>query len=531
MGSTELYSRRDFLRHAAGGVAAVGAGGLLAACGASSSGTTTSTSPSTASGTPKRGGTIVLASSGGASSDTLDGNAAVTNLDFARSPQLYDTLVETDENYQPQLHLAEEVTPNADSTAWTIRVRKGVEFHNGKPLTIDDVLYTFQRIVTKDLSSAATFQVMDLKNARKLDAYTVSIPMHHPYSILLWALPFNGENSIVPVGYDPKKPVGTGPFKFESFTPGVTSTFSRNDNYWISGKPYVDSVVMDDFSDEASQVNALLSGQATCCDQMSSDDVASIKGGGKVVNVWDSPGWVPFTMRLDEPPFNDNNVRQAMRYAVDRQQYKEIVYGGYGFLGNDIFAITDAEYDHALPQRPYDPEKAASLLKKAGQYPLNVTLVTADIHTGAIQGATVLKQQAAPAGININLRQVTSTAFNSNYLNWTFSQDWWDGAPYLPQCGYSMIPGAPWDETHWATSQYGSRYLNLYQQALTKPLDGPLQTEIAHELMMMDYDYGGYIIPAFNPIFVGQSPSLKGVIAQRTGIPWIEYRFRDYWLE
>ncbi|MHB1929630.1 MAG: ABC transporter substrate-binding protein, partial [Acidimicrobiales bacterium] len=444
--SSDAYPRRQFLRQVAGGAAAVGAGGILAACGSSSptssnTGKTTgsasnsgtgSSSSGTAAGTPKKGGTLTLASSGGSSSDTIDGNTATNNVDFARTPQLYDTLMETDANFNPELHLAEEVTPNADATQWTIRVHKGVEFHNGKPLTIDDVIFTFQRIVTNKYSAASGFATMDLKNVKKLDPYTVSIPMTSGFSILDWSLIGNGEVSIVPVGFNPKNPVGTGPFKFQSFKPGVSSTFVRNPNYWISGKPYLDAVVIDDYQDEASQVNALLGGQATCCDQLSFASVASVRGGSKVANVWGGPGWVPFTMRLDVAPFNDNNVRQAMRYAVDRPQFQKVVYGGFGFLGNDMFGITDPEYDHNLPQRVYDPEKAKSLLKKAGKYPLNVTLVTSDIKTGAIQGATVLTQQAAAAGININLSQVTSTTFfGPNYLKWTFAQDWWSGYPYL----------------------------------------------------------------------------------------------------
>jgi peptide/nickel transport system substrate-binding protein len=202
-------SRRDFLRHAAGGTVVLGAGGLLAACGSSSPSSTPGVAPSAR---PKRGGTLTLASSGGSSADTLDGDNCLETLDFARAPQLYDTLMEVDANFVPQLHLADEVTPNADATEWTIRVRKGVEFHNGKPLTIDDVLYTFQRIITNDFSAALGFAYMDLKNARKLDSYTVRIPMTAGYSILDWSLVGNGETSIVPEGYDPKHPVGTGPY-------------------------------------------------------------------------------------------------------------------------------------------------------------------------------------------------------------------------------------------------------------------------------------------------------------------------------
>lgn len=532
----DAYPRRAFLRQAVGGAAAVGAGGLLAACGSSGTGATrASGSPGTATGaspgTPKRGGTLTLASTGGASSDTLDANNCVENVDFARAPQLYDTLMEWDTTYQPIPHLAEEVSANSDATQWTIRLRKGIEFHNGKPLTIDDVLYTFSRIITNKFTAASGLSYMDLKNAKKRDAYTVDIPMTQGYSILDWSLVGDGEMSIVPIGYDPKNPVGTGPFKYESFTPGQQSTFVRNDNYFISGQPYLDKVVIVDYSDEASQVNALLSGSATCADQLSIASVATVNNGGQIAKVWAGPGWVPFTMRVDAAPFNDPNVRTAFRLAVDRPQMQKVVYGGYGLIGNDIFGITDPEYDHSLPQRQYDPEQAKSLLKKAGHDGLTVQLVTSDIATGAIESATVLKQQAAAAGITINLNNVTSTTFfGPNYLKWSFAQDWWDGYPYLRQCGYSMVPGAPWDETHWATSSYAPRYLSLYRQALAQP-DTAKQADIVHEMQKMDYDFGGYIIPAFKPVIVGQSKSLRGVVDQKTGAPWIEYRFRSLWLD
>jgi peptide/nickel transport system substrate-binding protein len=520
-------SRRDFLRHAAGGTAILGAGGLLAACGSSSSSSAPSVAPSAR---PKRGGTLTLASSGGISADTLDGDNSLETLDFARAPQLYDTLMEVDANFVPQLHMADEVTPNADATEWTIRVRKGVEFHNGKPLTIDDVLYTFQRIITNSFSAALGFAYMDLKNARKLDSYTVRIPMTAGYSILDWSLVGNGETSIVPEGYDPKQPVGTGPFKYESFTPGTQSTFTRNPNYFISGEPYLDKVVIVDYADETSQLNALLSGQATCCDQLSIASVNTIRSGGSVAKIWPGPGWVPFTMRLDMPPFNDPNVRMAMRLVVDRPQMQKLVYGGYGFLGNDIFGRTDPEYDAAIPQRHQDIAQAKYLLKKAGQEGLTTTLVTAPIRTGAVQMAQVLKQQASAAGMTINLNSITSTAFfGPDYLKWTFAQDWWSGYPYLRQAGYSMVPGSPWDETHWDTSPYGARYLSIYKQALAT-VDKAKQAALVHEMMLMDWNDGGYVIPAFNPVIVGQSPSLQGAVNQTSGDPWIEYRFRTMWL-
>ncbi len=528
------HSRRDFLKGTVGGAAALGMGGLLAPHGTARLDPTQRSAteralarPATAK--PKRGGRLRLASTGGGSSDTLDGNNCVENLDFARAPQLYDCLLELDANATPQLALAEEVTPNASSTEWTIRVRKGIEFHNGKELNIDDVLFTFNRIVTNKFASASALASMNLSAAKKLDAYTVRIPMHAAYSIMPLTLIGEGEMSIVPVGYDPKKPVGTGAFKYQSFTPGQQSVFSRNDNYWRSGEPYFDEVVITDFTDETSQVNALLSGAADVVDQLSIASVAPIKSGGKTIEIWEGPGWVPFTMRLDQAPFNDVRVRQAMRLLVNRPQMRLLAFGGYGLIGNDVFGVLQPDYDTALPQRHQDIAQAKFLLKQAGHENLTTTLVTAPIKSGAVQMAEILKQQASAAGVTINLDSVTSgTFFGPSYLKWTFAQDWWSGYPYLHQAAYSMIPGAPWDETHWDTSPYAPKYLRLYKEALST-VDAAKQNELVHEMMTMDWTEGGYIIPVFTPVIAGQSKAVQGAGPQKTANPWINYHFRSLW--
>jgi peptide/nickel transport system substrate-binding protein len=519
---TMTQSRRQFL--GAAGLA-VGAGGLLLT-GCSSG----SAQPTPAGGRPKRGGTLRLGTTGGGSSENIDGDAAGLNPDFARVSQLYEALLEVDANNVPHLALAEEVSPNADASVWTIRVRKGIEFHNGKELTIDDVIFTFNRIVHNKLPAASSFSYMNLGGIRKLDRYTMSLPMHAPYSILRWVLTGDGGVSIVPVGYDPKKPVGTGAFKYKSFTPGVQSVFTRNDNYWRSGEPYFDAVIITDYSNETAQVNALLAGEIDCADQLSAASISTVSAGGKDVKVWTGPGWVPITMRLDVAPFNDVAVRQAMRLLVDRPQMRELVYGGHGYQGNDIFGRTDPEYDTSIPQRHQDIPQARYLLKKAGHESLTTTLVTGPIKAGAVEMAEVFAQQAKAAGVTVNLNNITITAFyGPNYLKWPFSQDWWNGSPYLVQASYSMAPTAPWDETHWATSSYGAKYLHLYAEAL-RTVAADRQAEIVHEMMQMDWNYGGYVIPVFNPVIAGQTSRLQGVAAQqRTASPWIEWQFRSLW--
>jgi peptide/nickel transport system substrate-binding protein len=306
--------------------------------------------------------------------------------------------------------------------------------------------------------------------------------------------------------------------------------FARNKNFWKSGLPYVDTVTIIDFSDNTSLQNAVTTGVIHAAGAFDGPELTAMASAPGVKAIASHTGAItPFTMRVDQAPFNDVNVRQALRLLVGRPQLINSGLAGYGVVANDVFSPYDPDFDHSLV-REQDIPQAKSLLKKAGQENLKTTLVTAPIRTGAVQMAQVLKQQASAAGITINLNSITSTTFfGPNYLKWPFAQDWWSGYPYLRQAGYSMVPGAPWDETHWSTSTYGARYLSLYKEALST-VDHAKQTDLIHELMMMDWNTGGYIIPAFNPVIVGQSPSLAGVVAQKSGDPWIEYRFRTMWL-
>lgn len=524
------WSRRKFL-----GTMGVLAGGVgLAACGSSPSagsggqtGASTGTSGSAiAAGTPKRGGTLQAALSGGDSTDTLDAQNPYNNVDFARVRQLYNSLVEFDANVVPQLVLAESITPNAAATTWTIRLKSGITFHNGKPLTADDVIFSLRRIANPKapLPGAVSLTPVDIAGLKKLDALTVQVPCKTPFATLVEVLA-SYYYSIVPVGYDPKHPVGTGPFKYQSFTPGVASTFVRNDSYFRSGFPYLDRVVIDDYSDESSQLNALTGGTADVIDLLSATSIQAVTSASKHVLISAGGGWTPFTMRTDVPPFNDVRVRQAMRLIVDRPQMLETNFLGHGTLGNDLFAIWDSVYDHSLPQRTQDIAQAKFLLKKAGREDLKVQLVTTPIAQGTVGAATILAQQAKAAGVTISLRQLTPTAFFNDYLKWPFAQDYWYYNPYYPQVAQATLTTAPFNECHFSDSHYNA----LYNQGLSV-LDSAKRAEIAHEMQQIDYDQGGYIIPYFPPVIDGYADNVHGLVPSRTGLPLSGFAFEQLWL-
>ncbi len=519
-------TRRELMDRAArGGIAAVGAGTLISALGSGSSTALASTISTVA---PRRGGILRVGLTGGSSSDTVDPNKMTTNPDFGRVAALYDGMVWGGANGQPYLRVAEEMSPlTKDASKWAIRLRKGVRFHDGREATANDLIYSIRRCLTPTPGvTASVLSGIRLADLRKLDNYTVEVPFDRPYTTFLLALDSTSNIYLVPENFDPTHPVGSGPFMFESFTPGQQSVFARWDEYWDQPFPYVDKLVMVDFSDQTSQVNALLSGQVDCVNQLSADVVTAVTSGGKKVEISPGGGYNPFTMRVDQAPFTDARVRLAFQLMVDRPKMLDIVFGGHGVLGNDIFGIWDPEYDHALPQRVQDIEQAKHLLKAAGQEHLTIELVTSDIASGVPEMAQVFAQEAALAGVKVNLRQITPTAFfGPNYLKWTFAQDFWYYGPYLSQVPLSSILGAPYNETHFDNPRFNT----LFAQA-NATTNAATQTEIVHEMQTIQYNDGGFIIPFFVPVIDGYSPRVQGMVSSKTGSSFNMWSFQQLWL-
>jgi peptide/nickel transport system substrate-binding protein len=532
-------SRRNFLKLGAGAVLLGAGGSTLAACGSSSS--TPGTTSAGSGGQPKRGGTLIAGLTGGDSADTVDGQKGVNNVDFARIVSLYDALVIWDLNCKPQLSLAESIEPNADATVWTIKLHSGIEFHNGKPLTADDVIFSYQRVVNNNLGGASSLAPCDIKNMKKLDTLTVQIPCNTPFATFVDSIiGYYYYLSILPTDFDVKNPVGTGPFKYSKFSPGVQSTFVANKNYWQMGAdgkplPYVDSLVITDLSSETTQVNALQSGQIHLANLLSADSINTVEAFANVL-VSNAGGMTPFTMRVDQAPFNDVNVRLGLRWLVDRPQMLQLVFAGHGTLANDIFSPFDAEYDKSIPQRSQDLDKAKYYLKKGNVYGKSLTMQTADIAQGTLKAAQVLAQQAQGL-VNINLDSITVTSFyGTQYLKWTFAQDYWYYASYLPQIAEATLPISPFNETHFASPasspqppEIGARYIKLYNQAVAT-LNPATRADIAHELQMIDYNYGGYIIPYFPPVIDGYAKNVGGVAESKTGLSLTNYGFQRFWL-
>jgi peptide/nickel transport system substrate-binding protein len=466
----------------------------------------------------KRGGTFRLATSGGAQ-DFIDGQHIVAKSDIARLMAGWDRLAYIDEKFKIKLELAEELKAEKANQI-LIRIKSGIEFHNGKTLTIDDVIYSIRRTANKKLGlfGNGAFQTIDPNRMKKLDKRTVRLFLKRPDVTLIEAFAqyFQG---IVPKGYAPKSfrggplhTIGTGPFKLKSFTPGRQSVHVRNENYWRDGQPYFDQVIITNFPDDSSKVNALLSGQVDAMADVPFAQVPVIRRRNNLkIFISQTGAWTPLCMAIDQEPFTDVRVRRAFRLLANRPQIVAQGLSGFGRIANDIYSPFDPAYaGDEFPQRKYDPERAKSLLKAAGKENLSIDLVTSPQDTGMVEGATIFAENAKAGGVNVNVKNVDGgTIYGDQYLKWTFSADYWGTRSYLPQVAFGSLASAAFNETHWDKYSRYSRFAALYNQAVGT-VNAKKRAELVREMQRMEYDDGGHIIWGFKNLTDAYSTKVSG---------------------
>jgi len=524
-------TRRDLLKGAAGvaGVAVLG-GPLLAACGGD---TDTATSPSPAAASPIKGGHIRSGVSGGSAKDSLDAHTAyLTVPQIGMQWQLYDALLGFDPDHKMINLLAESYEPNADATQFVVRLKPDIEFHNGKTVTADDVIASYRRILDPKTGAAGVDLLSDLSPSglKKLDDLTVQFTLDRPNAIFWESLAFFC-NAVVPVDYDPQVDtglIGTGPWIMESYIPGEQGSFKANPNYWGEG-PYADELTMIQFADPTARLNALLGGTVDHIELVEAAQTEVIKSDADLTLLEaKSGGWKPFTMRIDQKPFDDVRVRQAFRLIVDREQMIQQALAGYAWVGNDMYAPYDPGYPSDLPQREQDLEQAKSLLSQAGYDGLTVELVTSTaVGSGMVEAAQVLAEQAKGAGVTIEVKKVDAGVFyGDDYLKWTFAQDYWGSRNYLAQTTLTTSAKAPYNECHWKDDEWQAIVDEAFQTT-----DEAKRNELVGAAETIEYERGGYIVWQNNILLDAYHKKLGGVIPDTWGQSACKNRYNLMYLK
>jgi len=329
---------------------------------------------------------------------------------------LYNNLTRVDDKFNVQPDLAESWEPNANGTVWTFKLARGVKFHSGREVVADDVVASINRILDPNTKSRGKGGLGPIAKVEAVDPYTVRFTLSQPVADFPsnLALPYA---RITP--RDTKLNLntqadGTGPFLLKEFVVGEKVIVERNPNYFRKGLPRVDQVQLLVFPDATAEINALKEGKTDIMWQVRPDQVALLTGASDVkVEEVPTGSFVPIVMRSDQPPFNNAQVRKALKLTLDRKIVVDNILGGHGAIGNDqSLPPNNPFYDASVKAPTRDIAKAKQLLKDAG-YPdgLKATIYTSDARVGMLPLALLTQQMAKEAGFDISIQNVPWDVF------------------------------------------------------------------------------------------------------------------------
>ncbi|WP_102225059.1 ABC transporter substrate-binding protein [Acidimangrovimonas sediminis] len=504
--ATGGLSRRAFLgRAAALGVTTIAAGTML--------------SDAARAAEPKKGGSLTMGLGGGNSTDTLDPALAASQVPFVYLMTAGDRLTDVGPKNEIVMNLAEEVSSDKEAKTWTFKIRKGVKFHNGKDLTPDDVHKTMLRHSDKDSKSGA-LGIMKGIESMKVDGDNFVVTLHSPNADLPFLMA-DYHLIIQPNGGMDKPDAGifTGPYKIDNFEPGVRITFSKNKDYWNEKVGHYDNIVMLVINDATARNAALQSGQVQMVNSVDPKTANLLKRVAKNVDVTAASGrgFYCFNMFCDTKPFENNDLRMALKLAIDREELVKKILAGYGSVGNDM-PVNKAYplFPTDIPQRSYDPDKAKHHFKKSG-HDGPITLLTADgAFAGAVDAAQLFQQSAAKAGITIDVKRQPNDGYWTDVWNKKpFSASYWGGRPTQDQMySTAYISSADWNDTRFKDPKFDKIIVEARGE-----LDKSKREQLYHEAGMMMRDQGGLINPMFNQ-FVNAHDKSKVA-------GWFEYPNQD----
>jgi peptide/nickel transport system substrate-binding protein len=435
-------SRRNFMRKGSAiGLSIPLMSAIVAACGSSGS-TTPSSSGTAAAG--KSGATIkagIITPVGAINPITINDQGG---LELIGNVGEFLSFVDQGGIYHPWL--ATSWSSNSDASVWTFKIRQGVKFNDGTPMTVDDVVYSFQiqsnpKSAGNALSQFGGFLTPD--GVKKVDNETVAFHLEAPNSGFLDAVSeVNYNMIIVPKGFDPanyqKQFPGTGRFMMSSYTPSVGAVFVRNPHYWGT-KALPSKVEWTFYATEEPMASALQAGSIDAMDQFSvAGSPQLLTGGYNVISV-KGAAQRQLSMRNDIHPFNNKLVRQAIALTLDRPGIVAALFKGQAVVGNDSpFAPFFKATNHTVPQRTKNLAEAKKLLAQAGvPNGFSTPLLTENIQE-IPHFAQIIKQSAAQIGVTINLTIEPQSKYYGDGV--VGKSDWLDGEMSLVDYGARTVP-------------------------------------------------------------------------------------------
>jgi peptide/nickel transport system substrate-binding protein len=521
MTEMKCLPRRDVLR------------GLLAAGMLAGAGNVGSAQPNsqgnTYSGTPKRGGQIRVASVSSSTADTLDPAKGALSTDYARLYMIYSGLTQFDSALTAQLALAEEIH-DSGRILWTFKLRNGVQFHDGKPLTPADVVYSLLRHKSPATASKVKTIAEQFQEVRATGPNEVQIRLTGANADLPAILATSHFLIVQDGTTDFRTAVGTGPYRCKEFNPGVRTVGVRNPNYWKPGKPYLDEIELVGIADESSRVNALLSGDVQLINAVDPRSIRRVVASSEhAVQETKSGLYTDLIMRQGMSPTGHPDFVLAMKYLLDRELTRKALFRGYATLANDQPIHPGNRYYLAdLPQRPHDPERAKFLLKRAGLIGTRLVVYASPAAEGSVDMASLLQESAAGIGLNLAVNRVPADGYWSNH--WMKHPLGFGNTNPRPTADLLFSTyfksDAPWNEAAWKSEQFDQLLLAARGEA-----DELKRKQIYGDMQVLVHEKGGIGIPVFISLIDGYDKRLRGYGSIPIG-GLMGYQFADnVWLD
>jgi peptide/nickel transport system substrate-binding protein len=471
---------------------------------------------------PRRGGRLRAAFSGGGAAEVLDPHETDLYVEIARAKAMFDKLADFGSDMSPRPRLAERWEPSADLLTWRITLRQA-DFHDGRPLRANDVLASYARIVEPGSTRRAksTLSVIDLPNSRAIDDRTVEFRLRRPYGEFPNALATLGAY-IIPEGtttFD--RPVGTGPFRFTSFEPGRTFLAARNPDHW-DGAPYLDELEILVSGDEAARVNALLGKQIEYAHDLTPASARTHEAAGQVqIHRLPLSNFHGVVMKVDRPPFDRPELRQALFHLVDRDELVRSVLQGSGEVLNDLYGKGYRHYADSLPQRHQDLDQARSLVRQAGAEGMTIDFDTSDASTGLKEAALAISDQAKKVGLNLNVRLGNKDTYWSDIAkNGVLASYRSGGMPLESHIAQRLLTTSTTNNTMWRRPEFDA----LYQQAQAVTDEGD-RADLYLQMQKQLFDEGGFLWWGVSDWIVASAPNVGGIEenAPTNTLDWARY--------
>ncbi len=461
---------------------------------------------------PKRGGLYRVAQHDGNTSDQHDPGKYQSNFEISlvHTFRSFLTMINADGTLGPDVATEWSATP--DATEWTFKLNPNATFHSGAKVTSTDVIASMNHHRGEDSTSAAKALLASVEDIVD-NGDSVTFKLSAPNADLPWIMP-DYHLPIVPANDDGtanwQSGDGCGPYKIEEIEFGVGARFSRHEG-WHGEGAYFDEVQFLVINDPNARQTALVTGDVDACSLLENKTLGLLGRSPDVeIDNVSSAQCITMPMHVDVAPFDNPDVRMALKLAINREELIEKITFGAATIGNDFHHSPAMPYFPAdIPQREYDPEQAKSLLQKAGMEGLTVNFSTADsITTGAVDAAILYAEQAKAAGITINVvREPNDGYWSDVWLNKPWCMVTWGARP-TPDVMYTLAykDDAAWNESHWKNP----RFNELLLQAKAE-LDDAKRAEMYHEMGMLARDDGGTVIPYFPNFVYGRRKNVQHI--------------------